>query len=147
MPTRPINDLGFVRLLAPAFLAAVGTVALVPALVNSTEPPPAEDLVRTGLILSWRLETDGTLFLEVESAGVTSDGAGKDPKDAPVLWFRTPPERDQVPSFAELALEIALASTPPGHDRVPITATAKLERALSGATPSEALPLVALSSP
>jgi hypothetical protein len=147
MPTRPLNDLGFLRLLAPAFLAAVGTAALVPSLASSPKPAPAEDLVRSGVIKSWRLETDGTLYLELEGAPLATDGDGKDPKSAPVLWFRTPPERDQLPSFAELALEIALASTPPGHDRVPVTATAKLERTLNGASPAEALPLTALSSP
>jgi hypothetical protein len=146
MPTRPLTDLRFLQLLAPAFLAAAGAMAIMPMLAS--QPTPPEDLQRTGVIKTWRLETDGTLYVELAfDSGAAADPEERDPLQAPTVWFRTPPTRDQNPTFAELALDIVLAATPAGGELVPITATAKLERALTGATPEEALPLLALSSP
>ena len=147
MRTRAMNDLYLLRLLAPAAAAGLSLLLAVPLLAHG-RTHPAEDLQRTGVVHAWRLETDGTLFFALQSQGsAAADSEEQDPREAPVVWFRTPPEKDVTARFSELALDIILAATPTGADPLPLTVTAKLERALSGESPAEALPLVALSRP
>jgi len=145
---RPLNDLRLLRVLLPAFLAGIATFAVIPALASGKLPSaPAEELQRTGVVKSWRLEADGSLYIELDAAGSGAQPAEDDSKLASVVWLRTQPTGDHHPSFSELALEIVLASTRAGTARAPLTATTKVERALSGASLEEALPLLALGSP
>ena len=143
---RPLDDLRILRVLMPAFLAGVATFAVVPALASG-KLPPSEELQHTGVVKSWRLEADGSLYIELDSAGSGTQPAEDAPKLGSVVWLRTQPTGDHHPSFSELALEIVLASTRAGTARVELTATTKVERALSGESPEEALPLLALGSP
>lgn len=148
MRIRPLNDLFLLRLLAPAAVAGLSVLLAVPLLARGREPMPAEDFQRTGVIHGWRLETDGTLYFALQSQGsAASAKAEQDPREASLVWFRSPPEKDVTTRFSELALEVILASSPAGADPLPLTVTAKLERALTGVSPAEALPLIAIARP
>jgi hypothetical protein len=148
MPRRALRDVCLLPLRTPASLAATAALVAFPVLA-SRPASPAEDVRRTGVIRGWRLESDGALFVLLESQGTAreEDREEQDPRDAPRVWFRTPPEKDVNTRFSDLALAVVLAATAPGAEPLPITVTAKLERALSGATPQEALPLSALEHP
>jgi len=106
--------------------------------------PAAEVIQRTGVVVGWQLDMDGTIYIEL-----SHPAEGRRARDASTgpttTWFRTPPVRSEERHVQQMVLSILTAlEMSPSFEA--ITIHGKVERALDGESLEEALPLVSLGT-
>ena len=104
-----------------------------------------EGFARTGVLGSFRLDMDGTLFLRIDHEAAKRPGGGEESQTS--TWFITPPDRNAQIRVEEMLMELALQQTgAEDEDKRPVTIQGKIERTLDGTTPEQAIPILAVES-
>jgi hypothetical protein len=122
--------------MAPVLVALAFSVALL----SSPAPasiPGQEERTTAGVLAGWRLDMDGTVYLQIRGQG----------EEQALTWFRTPADKSMASrNVEEMLIGAVLIRASRSAEQV-LTVTAKHERALDGEDPEHALPLLSVSSP
>lgn len=127
-------------LLLLAVLAAGTLVPLALGAAPTSGPAAAEQIERTGFVVAWRLDMDGTIYVLLRHAPAEGPDAER------TTWFTSPPHKAADRDVEEMLLHVLMDSDDPADERM-VTVAAQEERQLAGDDPESALPLVWISVP
>lgn len=121
-------------------ILAASSFALAPSWTNTETQPAtataAADLVQTGTISGWSIQSDGTVALRL-SVSTNDDGSSH-------LWFVTPPNRTTTTQVEELILDAVIGCST-SSKTLRVSVEGDVSNNESGDKIADAIPIMSLT--